>query len=114
VEDSGPQVLINPEIVEASGEWTYEEGCLSLPGLTLEIVRPKVVTIRGLDLDGNEVVIEGDEILARCFQHEVDHLDGTLMLDRLEPEDRRRAMRELREIDLEAAARERLRSKPGL
>src|SRR3954465_13493044 len=55
----GPHVLLNPEIVEASGEWTYEEGCLSLPGLAFEIVRPNVVTVRGQVLDGNDVVLEG-------------------------------------------------------
>ncbi|HET9729650.1 MAG TPA: peptide deformylase, partial [Acidimicrobiia bacterium] len=82
---------------ETSGEWTYEEGCLSLPGLSFEIVRPKLVTVQGVDADGNEVTIEGDELLGRVFLHEIDHLDGVLMLDRLERDDRKRAMRELRE-----------------
>src|SRR5687768_4068817 len=77
----GPTVIVNPEIVETSGEFPYEEGCLSVPGLRFEIVRPKVVTIRGLDIDGNEVVVEGDEVLARVFLHVVDHLDGVLLLD---------------------------------
>lgn len=93
----GPHVLLNPQIVESSGEWEYEEGCLSLPGLAFEIVRPKVVTVTGQDLDGNDVVLEGDELLGRVFQHEIDHLDGVLMLDRLEKADRKRALRELRE-----------------
>ena len=93
----GPNVLFNPEIVEATGEWSYEEGCLSLPGLAFEIVRPKVVTVQGIDLDGNEVVVQGDELLGRVFLHEIDHLDGVLMLDRLERADRKRALRELRE-----------------
>src|SRR5437879_10800896 len=62
-DDSGPHVMFNPTIVEATGEWIYEEGCLSLPGLAFEIARPKLVTVRGVDLDGNEVVIEGDELL---------------------------------------------------
>jgi peptide deformylase len=93
----GPHALVNPEIVDATGEWVYEEGCLSLPGLAFEVVRPKVVTVRGLDLDGTEVVVEGDELLGRLFLHEVDHLDGVLMLDRLESADRKRALRELRE-----------------
>ncbi len=96
-DDTGPHVLINPEIVETSGEWTYEEGCLSLPGLAFEIVRPRLVTVRGLDLDGNEVVIEGDELLGRVFLHESDHLDGVLMLERLDRQQRKEAMRELRE-----------------
>lgn len=96
-DETGPHVLLNPQIVETSGEWSYEEGCLSLPGLSFEIVRPKVVTVQGVDLDGNEVVIQGDELLGRVFLHEIDHLDGVLMLDRLDRDERKRAMRELRE-----------------
>ena len=96
-DDTGPHVMLNPEIVSAKGEWTYEEGCLSLPGLAFEIVRPKVVTVQGVDIDGNELVIEGDELLGRVFLHETDHLDGVLMLDRLDRAQRKEAMRELRE-----------------
>ncbi|MBM3672493.1 MAG: peptide deformylase [Actinobacteria bacterium] len=92
----GPGVVINPEIVESSGEWVYDEGCLSVPGLSFEIVRPKLVTVRGMDLDGNDVVIEGDELMGRLIQHEIDHLDGVLLLDRLEKAARKEAMRELR------------------
>src|SRR6185295_6443674 len=98
----GPQVLINPEVAEATGEWVYEEGCLSIPGFHFEIVRPKVVTMTGLDLDGNEVVIEGDELLGRVFLHELDHLDGVLMLERLDRAQRKDAMRELREQGMRA------------
>jgi peptide deformylase len=93
----GPHVLLNPEIVEATGEWEYEEGCLSLPGLAFEVIRPKVVTVKGHDLDGNDVLIEGDELLGRVFLHEIDHLDGVLMLDRLDKQTRKQALRELRE-----------------
>ena len=96
-DDSGPHVIFNPQVVEAEGEWTYEEGCLSLPGLAFEIARPKVVTVHGFDIDGKEVVIQGDELLGRVFLHEIDHLDGVLMLDRLDGDERKRAMRELRE-----------------
>jgi len=96
-DDSGPSVLLNPQVVETAGEWEYEEGCLSLPGLSFDIVRPKLVTVKGLDLDGNEVVLQGDELLGRIFLHEIDHLDGVLMLDRLDPDQRKSAMRELRE-----------------
>lgn len=92
----GPGVVVNPEIVEASGEWVYDEGCLSVPGFHFEIVRPKLVTVRGVDLDGKEVVIEGDELMGRLIQHEIDHLDGLLLLDRLEKATRKEAMRELR------------------
>jgi peptide deformylase len=94
--DDDPQVLLNPRIVESSGEWTYEEGCLSIPGLSLEIVRPKLVTVQGIDLDGNEVVVQGDELLGRLFQHEIDHLDGVLMFDRLEGDARKAALRDWR------------------
>ncbi len=101
----GPHVIVNPEIVESSGEWVYNEGCLSVPGVNFEIVRPKLVTLRGLGLDGNEVEIEADEVLARLFQHEIDHLNGVLLLDRLEPDERKRALRTLRDRDLAAVPR---------
>ena len=104
----GPQVVLNPEVAETEGEWTYEEGCLSIPGFHFEIVRPKLVTITGLDIDGNEVTIQGDELLGRVFLHELDHLDGVLMLERLDPAERKQAMIALRDADLDAAARERL------
>ncbi len=101
----GPHTIVNPEIVEASGEWVFNEGCLSVPGLHFDIVRPKLVTLRGLGLDGNEIEIEADEKLARVFQHEIDHLDGVLLLDRLEPDERKRALRTLRDQDLAAVPR---------
>jgi peptide deformylase len=101
----GPHTIVNPEIVESSGEWTYDEGCLSVPGLHFEIVRPKLVTLRGIGLDGNELVIEADEMLARVFQHEIDHLNGVLLLDRLEPGERKRALRMLRDQELAAVPR---------
>jgi peptide deformylase len=99
-EGDRPGVVINPEIVETSGEITWEEGCLSVPGFHFEIVRAERVTMRGLDLDGNEIVLEGDDLLARMIQHEIDHLDGVLLLDRLEPEIRRAALAELRNRQL--------------
>jgi peptide deformylase len=103
----GPTAVVNPEIVEASGEFVFEEGCLSVPGLSFEIVRPKLVTLRGLDLDGNEVVVEADDVLGRVLLHELDHLDGILLLDRLESADRKRALRALRNQELVATARPR-------
>jgi len=99
-DEPDPKVIINPTISEARGEWTYEEGCLSVPGLSWEIVRPKEVHLTGYDLDGNEVSIEADEITARLFQHELDHLDGVLLLERLDPDTRKQALRTLREINL--------------
>jgi peptide deformylase len=77
--------------------FVYEEGCLSVPELHWPITRAKQVHLRGLDLEGNEVSIEADELLARVFQHELDHLDGVLLVERLDPDTRRQAMRVLRE-----------------
>jgi peptide deformylase len=92
----GAEAIINPRIVESSGEWAYEEGCLSVPGLSWTIVRPNQVHLVGLDVDGNEVSIEASELEGRVFQHELDHLEGTLLLERLEPEQRREALKILR------------------
>ena len=99
----GPRTIVNPEIVESDGEWVYDEGCLSVPGLSWEIVRPKQVHVVGRDLDGNEVSVEADEVEARLFQHELDHLDGTLLIERLDPADRKAALRKLRELGIGAA-----------
>ncbi len=96
-EGEGPKTIVNQALTEFDGEWTHEEGCLSLPGLYFPITRPKVVHLTGYDLDGNEVSIEADEILARAFQHELDHLDGTLLLEHLDKEQRKAALRELRQ-----------------
>ena len=96
-DDAGPKVIVNPTISEHRGEWVYEEGCLSVPGLAWEIVRPKEIHLTGHDLDGNEVSIEADELLARLFQHELDHLDGKLLLDLLDDDQRKQAMRAMRE-----------------
>jgi peptide deformylase len=92
----GAKVIVNPTIAEATGEWSYEEGCLSIPGLYWPIVRPKEVHLTGVDLDGNAISIEADELLARMFQHEIDHLDGTLLLERLDGDQRKQALRDLR------------------
>jgi peptide deformylase len=94
----GPHTLVNPSIKESRGEWVYDEGCLSIPGLYVEMVRPKEVLLTGWDLDGNEVEVEADELLARLFQHELDHLNGVLMFERMTPEQRREAMREWRRL----------------
>jgi peptide deformylase len=93
-----PTVVFNPEIVESDGEWVYEEGCLSIPGLYVEIVRPKTVLLRGVDIDGNTVEWEADEVQARMFQHELDHLHGVLMFERMTPEQRKEAMAEWRRM----------------
>ena len=75
--------LVNPEIVGTEVEQFEEEGCLSIPGFSATVLRPKKVAIRGLDLDGKEVVVEGSDLLARAFCHEMDHLDGKYFLDHL-------------------------------
>jgi len=92
----GPRTVINPRIVESTGEWAYEEGCLSIPGLSWDVVRPNEVHLIGLDLEGNEVSIEADTLEARCLQHEIDHLDGVLLVERLDEDQRREARRVLR------------------
>jgi peptide deformylase len=102
---AGPHTIVNPTITESRGEWVHDEGCLSIPRLYVEIVRPKEVLISGYDLDGNEVQIEADELEARLFQHELDHLDGILLLERLDPDTRKSAMRTLREINLNGGLR---------
>lgn len=92
----GAKTIVNPVIKESRGEWVYDEGCLSVPGLSWEIVRPKEIHLTGYDLDGNEVSIEADELLARLYQHELDHLDGRLLIDFLDEDDRREALKILR------------------
>jgi len=80
---SGLIVMINPEFVERDGMQLEEEGCLSVPGFNATVVRPSRATVKGLDRAGNEQQREGIGLLARAFQHEIDHLDGTLFVDRL-------------------------------
>lgn len=112
----GPEALINPVISESSGEWVYEEGCLSVPGLFWEIVRPKEIHITGYDLDGNEVSLEADELLSRLFQHELDHLDGVMLIDHLDDDTRKAALKVLRETfaDVEAPAEKLIKPGGGL
>jgi peptide deformylase len=88
--------LVNPEIVEKEGEQRHEEGCLSVPGFGGSPVRPVRVTVKGLDLDGREVVYTGTDLLARAFCHEIDHIDGLLFVDRLTPLKRDLLKRKLR------------------
>ncbi len=105
-------VVFNPQIVESDGEWVYDEGCLSIPGLYVEMVRPKQVHVRGIDLDGNTVEWEADELEARMFQHELDHLNGVLMFDRMTAEQRKAALAEyvrLRELPQQPAVAPRRR-----
>ena len=82
----GPIVLINPEILETSGEQTGEEGCLSVPGMSGQVTRPDYVKVKALDINMEEVEYEGTELLARAFCHEIDHLDGKMYTDLVEGE----------------------------
>jgi peptide deformylase len=90
--------VINPVLVEVDGEpELVDEGCLSVPGLWYPTMRHPFARVTGLDLDGNEIEVAGTGVLAQALQHETDHLDGTLYLDRLDKENRRAAMKQVRE-----------------
>lgn len=79
-----PQVFFNPEIIEFSKDLEpYDEGCLSLPGITGEVNRPSTVTMRATDIHGETVELQATGLMARCWQHEIDHLDGVLILDKM-------------------------------
>jgi len=80
-EGPGPLKLINPEILERSGEQNGPEGCLSCPGIWGDVKRSKHVKVKALNPEGEEIIIEGDDFLARALQHEIDHLDGILFTD---------------------------------
>jgi peptide deformylase len=77
------KVMVNPVFVERDGMQLEDEGCLSIPGFTATVVRPSRTVLRGLDRNGQEQVVEGKALLARAFQHEMDHLDGVVFVDRL-------------------------------
>ena len=91
--------LINPSLDLTDEEQDGEEGCLSLPGLTFDCKRALGVVAKGFNMHGDPVVIEGTELLSRCVQHETDHLDGILFIDRLDSEQRKLAMKAIREAD---------------
>lgn len=82
--ERNPRVFINPEVVAEGEDWSrYNEGCLSLPGLYMDVERPHQVRIRYMDLEGKTHEEDADDLLARCFQHELDHLNGKLIIDRV-------------------------------
>ena len=91
-------VLVNPEIVEQTGRQKEEEGCLSLPNLTAVVERPWAVKVRAQDLEGNHVMVEGEDLTARVLCHEIDHLDGILYLDRVSPLKRDLLKRKIRKL----------------
>ena len=92
-ETSNPLVLINPEVIEVKGEKvTAEEGCLSLPGISVPITRNEISRVRFYDLDGKVCEFESDGLLGRCFQHEIDHLNGITLLESCSPMDKVKAL----------------------
>lgn len=92
-EKQQPQALINPIITKREGKVLSKEGCLSFPELYIEVTRAEKIKVEGTDLDGNPVHIEADGLLSRCLQHEIDHLDGIVFVDRLSPLKRPRAIK---------------------
>jgi peptide deformylase len=95
-----PRALINPSIAESGGEVTAEEGCLSIPGVFADVTRSEWVRIEAQDLDGAPVSIRARGLLARVFQHELDHLDGILFIDRLDPVAREKIKRRIKKDGL--------------
>jgi peptide deformylase len=95
-ERNQPRVFINPEIIDADGECSGEEGCLSIPGVTAEVVRAETIRLRALNLDGESIEEHAEGLMAVCIQHEIDHLDGKVFLDRLSPLKRRMIQAKLR------------------
>jgi peptide deformylase len=98
--EHGPMFVANPALVDAEGEVTEEEGCLSIPGPYHTTTRYRRIRCRGLDVLGKEVDLVGDGLAARIFQHETDHLQGMLYIDRLDDEGRKAVLAELRRIEL--------------
>jgi len=99
-EERRPGAVANPELSDADGEQTDEEGCLSVPNVWSPTTRAMSIRVTGQDLDGEPISLGGEGLEARIFQHEVDHLNATLFIDRISDEDRRRVMAELREREM--------------
>jgi peptide deformylase len=104
--ERNPLVLVNPEIIESEGGVTWTEGCLSVPDFQADVERAEHVTLAATDLDGKPVEIRASELQAVCFQHEIDHLDGILFIDRISRLKRemyvRKRKKQLRQEQLEA------------
>lgn len=100
----GPRIYLNPEIVGSDGPvCPYEEGCLSLPDIRGQVMRPPTVTLRALAPDGSIIEERAAGLLARCWQHEIDHLDGVLIIDRMVHTDKLRARAAVRQLERRAA-----------
>jgi len=100
-----PLVFINPVIDQPKGTGTAEEGCLSIPGVNGLVARPSRIHVSAYDLSGNEIDMTADGLLARAIQHEVDHLNGTLFIDRLSDSEMRQVEPDLEEFELDFASR---------
>ena len=96
--DKERYALVNPEIIASEGEQTGEEGCLSIPEIFGDVTRAKHVVVRALDRDGKPIEIDADDLLARCIQHEIDHLHGRLFIDYLSMLKRQAAMKKWRKL----------------
>jgi peptide deformylase len=99
------RALVNPVITEQGGQATAEEGCLSIPGIFAPVTRAAWVTVEARNLDGEPVTVKGRGLLARVLQHEIDHLDGILFIDRLDPVTRDRLKRKIKKEGLAASGR---------
>ncbi len=97
-EKNGLFVIINPEIVSSEGEQAETEGCLSLPEFSAKTSRPKKVILKGLSLEEKEILVEAEDLLARCFCHEIDHLNGRLYIDRLSSLKRNLIIRKIKKL----------------
>ena len=102
--DDDPGVIINPVIVESRGEAAFVEGCLSVPDLHWEIIRPAEIHVTGFDIHGNEMDLELSDFTCRVFQHEIDHLDGVLLVEHLDDEQRREARKALSDLRMRRLA----------
>ncbi|HIE39848.1 MAG TPA: peptide deformylase [Thiomicrorhabdus sp.] len=93
-----PIVLMNPEVVQSAGSLSWEEGCLSMPGIYATIKRPSEILVRGMNREGKTIEFEANELLAVCIQHEIDHLDGKMFIDHLSRLKRTRAIQQFRKL----------------
>lgn len=101
VPDGGKYEMINPVIIERSKETsTYEEGCLSLPGIAHGVERANSIIVEYQDMEGNKQKLEASDLLATCIQHEYDHLEGILFIDRLNPEDKLRMLKDYNKLHI--------------
>jgi len=100
--------LINPVVVSSTGEQKGTEGCLSFPGLFADVTRPNVVKVKAIDLEGKEIELEGEGLLARALHHEIDHLDGILFIQRMKKADREAIVKKMKKQKFEKSAKDKV------